>query len=56
MPIDFYYAEASSPAGLVSMVAEAIDLELNHKKINFKEGDLLKPAFLKVNNYGLLLR
>ena len=48
MPIDFYHAEGSPPCGLVEMVAEAIDLELNYKAIDFKGGEHLKPEFLKV--------
>lgn len=48
MVIDLYRSLGSSVCTTVQLVAAALDLELNLIDINFKEGDHLKPEYLKV--------
>ncbi|XP_026732238.1 glutathione S-transferase 1-1-like [Trichoplusia ni] len=49
MAIDLYRSLGSSVCTTVQLVAAALDLELNLIDLNFKEGDHLKPEYLKIN-------
>lgn len=49
MTMDFYYLPLSAPCRSVLMTAKAIGVELNLKRLNLKEGEHLKPEFIKIN-------
>ncbi|KAL5283275.1 GstD1.2 family protein [Megaselia abdita] len=49
MTIDFYYLSVSAPCRSILMTAKAIGVELNLKKLNLKNGEHLKPEFIKIN-------
>ncbi|CAB3251316.1 unnamed protein product [Arctia plantaginis] len=49
MSIDLYYTAGSAPCRLVLLVAAALDIQFNLKPLNLREGDQLKPDFLKLN-------
>lgn len=48
-PIDFYYVPHSLMCNAIIMVAKAIDVKLNFILTQTKNGDHMKPAFLKIN-------
>lgn len=48
-PIDFYYVPRSSMCNAISMVAKAVGVELNLILTELKNGDHLKPEFIKIN-------
>ncbi|KAL5283274.1 GstD1.2 family protein [Megaselia abdita] len=47
--MDFYYIPGSAPCRSVLMVAKAVGVELNLKKVNLLSGEQMKPEFLKIN-------
>ncbi|CAD0200541.1 unnamed protein product [Chrysodeixis includens] len=49
MAIDLYRSLGSSTCTAVQLVAAALDLELNLIDLNLKEGEQLKPEFVKIN-------
>jgi glutathione S-transferase len=50
MTIDFYYALLSLPCRSVLLVAKALGVELNLKKVSLKDDEHKRPEFLKVRN------
>ena len=48
MTIDFYYMPGSGPCRSVLATAKALGIELNLKFLNLREGEHLKPEFVKV--------
>lgn len=49
MTLDFYYVPGSGPCRSVLMVAKALGLDLNKKLTVLKNGEHLKPEFVKIN-------
>ncbi|KAH8306483.1 hypothetical protein KR018_012668, partial [Drosophila ironensis] len=47
--MDFYYTPGSSGCRSVIMTAKAVGVELNKKVLNLREGEQLKPEFVKIN-------
>ncbi|KAH8382062.1 hypothetical protein KR009_001642, partial [Drosophila setifemur] len=47
--MDFYYSPGSSGCRTVLMTAKALGVELNKKYLNTREGEQLKPEFVKLN-------
>lgn len=48
-PIDLYYIPRSPTCNAIIMVAKAVGVELNLIVTELRNGDHLKPAFLKIN-------
>ena len=49
MGLDYYYNLASAPCRGPMMVAKALGIELNLKKINLLQGEQMTPQFLAIN-------
>ncbi|KAJ8970772.1 hypothetical protein NQ314_001043 [Rhamnusium bicolor] len=49
MTIDFYYTLVSCPSRAVLLAAKSIGVDLNLKLLDLKNGEHLKPEFLKIN-------
>jgi len=49
MAIDLYHTNLSPPCRAVRMVAKHLNIDLNLKKLDMKNGEHLKPEFLKLN-------
>jgi len=47
--MDFYYRPGSAPCRSVLMTAKAVGVNLNLKVLDLKNGEHLKPEFLKIN-------
>jgi hypothetical protein len=50
MPIDYYYSLVSPPCRSVMLVARALSVELNLRKISLKDNENTTPEFLKVSS------
>jgi hypothetical protein len=50
MPIDFYYSLVSPACRPVMLVARALSVELNLRKISMKDNENKTPEFLKVSS------
>jgi glutathione S-transferase len=48
MPIDIYLTVTSPPCRAVLMVAKQLNIDLNEKVLNLRNGEHLKPEFLAV--------
>lgn len=55
MSLDFYYVPGSGPCRAVLMTAKALGVELNLKHTSLKDGEHLKPEFVKVRNTVTIL-
>ena len=49
MSIDFYGSRMSHPCRSVLLVAKRLKIDLNEKTLDMKNGEHLKPDFLKVS-------
>lgn len=49
MTIDFYYTPLSGPCRAVLLTAKKLGIDLNLKHISLKDGEHLKPEFVKIN-------
>ncbi|XP_076057785.1 glutathione S-transferase 1-1-like [Oratosquilla oratoria] len=47
--IDFYYTERCPSCRSVMLVAKALGLDFNKKRLNLKDGEHLKPEFMAIN-------
>ncbi len=48
MTIDLYLMRLSPPCRAVQMVAKQLNIDLNLKQLNLRNGEHLTPEFLKV--------
>jgi len=51
-----YYDPMSAPCRTVLLTAEALNIELELKHLNLREGDHMKPKFLKVTFLNNILQ
>ncbi|XP_015436974.1 PREDICTED: glutathione S-transferase 1-1-like [Dufourea novaeangliae] len=49
MPIDFYHIPGSAPCHAVALTAAAVGVSLNAKPVDLRNGEQMKPEFLKMN-------
>lgn len=49
MPVDLYYHPFSPPSRAVVLMAKAVGVDLNLKKIDILAGEHMKPEFLAIN-------
>lgn len=49
MTLDFYYLPVSAPCRSILMTAKALGVDLNLIQLSLRDGEHLKPAFIKLN-------